>query len=231
MATEAEWRIFEDEKKLNEEQLRMIKFNLLPEAYKERFDQLEEDWLEMQASKFLLEAQKIKQADKRASEAKAAKDKKSKQESSSRKRRDHNDRKKSGDKDEPSNKRSRRNGGFGKDRDCYSSKANKQCELCKAAGAPEVVYKSHYTNQCNKAQEYAKKLKAKSNDGKREYRKVELTPEEVADLPDDELALIQRGRYLEKQILKKRASKKKGKKAKKRGDSGSVSSMSVDSDF
>ena len=33
-----------------------------------------------------------------------------------------------------------------------------QCELCKLAGAPEVVYLSHYTHQCKKKDNYAKAL-------------------------------------------------------------------------
>ena len=33
-----------------------------------------------------------------------------------------------------------------------------ECELCKLDGSREFVYKSHYTNQCNKKSDYKKKM-------------------------------------------------------------------------
>ena len=50
------------------------------------------------------------------------------------------------------------------------------CELCKMAGAPEHVFKTHYTNQCNKKEQYEKALSGSA--GKRqakvkEYRRTE----------------------------------------------------------
>ena len=33
-----------------------------------------------------------------------------------------------------------------------------ECEICKAAGAPDFVYESHYTNQCKKKDEFKKAL-------------------------------------------------------------------------
>ena len=39
-----------------------MKYNLLPETYQDRFDELELDWTEMTASKFLSEAQKYEDA-------------------------------------------------------------------------------------------------------------------------------------------------------------------------
>jgi len=52
----------------------------------------------------------------------------------------------------------------------------RECELCKAAGAPDFVYKSHYTNQCKKKDEFKKALSggvAKRAQAFKEYRSSE----------------------------------------------------------
>ena len=42
-----------------------MKYNLLPDSYTDRFNELEVDWTEMSNSKFLLEAQKCETVEKR----------------------------------------------------------------------------------------------------------------------------------------------------------------------
>ena len=52
----------------------------------------------------------------------------------------------------------------------------RECELCKASWAPDFVYKSHYTNQCKKKEEFKKALSggmAKRAQALKEYRSSE----------------------------------------------------------
>ena len=52
----------------------------------------------------------------------------------------------------------------------------RECKLCKAAGAPDFVYKSYYTNQCKKKDEFKKALSggvAKRSQVFKEYRSSE----------------------------------------------------------
>ena len=156
MANSAQWALFEDEKNLNDEDIREIKYNLLPEPYKEKIDNLEEDWVEMSYTKFLLEAQKCEQADKKATDqARSRKDKNNNNKNNKGKRK-HDDADDRSDDERSSKKRTKssRKSKSGRDRETY--RPTKQCELCKAAGAPEQVYRSHYTNQCNKVEDYKK---------------------------------------------------------------------------
>ena len=44
---------------------REMKYNLLPDEFQERFDELEVDWTDMSHAKFNAEAQKCKDADKK----------------------------------------------------------------------------------------------------------------------------------------------------------------------
>ena len=43
-----------------------MKYNLLPDEFQERFDELEIDWTEMDHAKFVSEAQKCEEVDKKA---------------------------------------------------------------------------------------------------------------------------------------------------------------------
>lgn len=228
MANSAQWALFEDEKNLNDEDIREIKYNLLPEPYKEKMDNLEEDWVEMTYAKFLLEAQKCEQADKRATELARSRNNKGNNKNN-RKKRKHDDAGDESDEDRSSkrSKKHSRNSKSGRDRD--ASRPPRQCELCKAAGAPEQVYRSHYTNQCNKVDEYKKKLQFKSSKGRSEFRTTERpTAEQINDMTAPEIALTNKCRYLEKKLKSyKKNSKKKGKKS----DNSSISSMSSDDDF
>ena len=68
MATAAQWEAFENEKEISNKDKREMKYNLLPDVYADRLDELEMDWTEMSNSKFLLEAQKCKATDKKERE-------------------------------------------------------------------------------------------------------------------------------------------------------------------
>ena len=56
MATAAQWEVFEEKKKNSNKDKRKMKYNLLPDLYTNRFNELEVDWTEMSNSKFLSEA-------------------------------------------------------------------------------------------------------------------------------------------------------------------------------
>ena len=86
------------------------------------------------------------------------------------------------------------------------------CELCSAAGAPDFVYKSYYTNQCNKKDEYAKKL----SDGVAQRSSAIKDIRSKESYKRRETKLINKVNHLKKQLKKK-----------KENDSD-VSSMSLD---
>ena len=128
-ASQDQWDRHEDSKKVGADVKKEMKYNLLPEAYHDKFDELENDWTEMSNSKILSKAQKFEAADakerlkgekkKEAMKRRANKEEQDSQASLSRSQKDKN--------------------GNGKKRKTQnqSSSAGKQrfCELCKAAGA------------------------------------------------------------------------------------------------
>ena len=59
-ATALSYELFDDVKRLNDDEVRDIKFNLLPAKYQDKLESLEEDWSEMSNPKFLNEAQHLK---------------------------------------------------------------------------------------------------------------------------------------------------------------------------
>ena len=65
MATTAQWEAFENEKEISNKDKREMKYNLLPDVYADRFNELEMNWTGMSNSKFLSEAQKCKTTDKK----------------------------------------------------------------------------------------------------------------------------------------------------------------------
>jgi hypothetical protein len=83
-ATAEQWDDFQDSKKLPSSIKREMKYNLLPDSFHDRFDELESDWTEMSNSKFLAEAQKCEAADikERNKRLQASKEKKRKKPSS-----------------------------------------------------------------------------------------------------------------------------------------------------
>jgi hypothetical protein len=61
--TREQWEKFQEIKKISNNLKREMKYNLLPEVFNDRFDELETDWTEMSKSKFLAEAQKCETMD------------------------------------------------------------------------------------------------------------------------------------------------------------------------
>ena len=150
-ATQDQWDSYSETKKISASVKKEMKYNLLPETFHDRFDELENDWTEMSHSKFLSEAQKFETLDakerlKIEKRKEIAKRKTNKEDDSvstlSRSQKDYNAKGK---------KRKTGNG------PTNAGKA-RLCELCKAAGAPDFVYTSHNADQCNKKGEYIRKL-------------------------------------------------------------------------
>ena len=56
MATAEQWEAFEKEKEITSKEKREMKYNLLPDVYADRFNELKVDWTEISNSKFLSEA-------------------------------------------------------------------------------------------------------------------------------------------------------------------------------
>ena len=56
---------FQEERLIDPAEKREMKYNLLPDIFQERFDELEVDWTEMTHSKFLSEAHKCEEADRK----------------------------------------------------------------------------------------------------------------------------------------------------------------------
>ena len=168
-ATREQWEKHEKNKKIKRVDKREWKYNLLPESFHDRFEELEKDWTEMSDSKFLAEAQKCAAMDAKDRLKQVA-------------ARDKLKRKKEGEDDSKSNLNGNQKATNSKSKKAKTgTKATYQgqarlCELCKMAGAPEHVFKTHYTNQCNKKEQYEKALSGSA--GKRqakvkEYRRTE----------------------------------------------------------
>ena len=121
-----------------------MKYNLLPKAYHDKFDELENDWTEMSNSKFMSEAQKFESAD-----AKESLKNQKKNEAMKRRRKE---------EDIQASlifsQKGKNNNGKRRKTQHQVTNAGKQrfCELCKEAGAPEFLYVSHNTNLCKKKQ-------------------------------------------------------------------------------
>ena len=172
--TRAQWTNFNGIKKLTPAEKREIKYNLLPPFFHEKMEDLGENWDETTEVKFMAEAQKCKIADKR--ERRKAGERKEK-EKSKRKRNDST----KDDDSVSSLSRSQASANGKSKRRRGNGKANGQgearvCELCKLACAPDFVYKSHYTNQCKKKDQYAKQMSGGAGQRKttvKEYKSME----------------------------------------------------------
>ena len=149
-ATQDEWDSHEETKKIMADVKKEMKYNLLPEAYHDRFDELENDWSEMSNSKFLSEAQKFEAVD-------------AKERQKGEKKKEAMKRRVKEDESQSSINRAQKDKNVqGKKRKIQHETTNagrqRLCELCKAAGAPEFVYLTHHTSQCKKKEEYARRL-------------------------------------------------------------------------
>jgi hypothetical protein len=205
-ASQDKWDSHEESKKVAANVKKEMKYNLLPEAYHDKFDELENDWTEMSNSKFLSEAQKFEAAD--AKERQKAEKKKEAMKRHTNKEDDSQVSLNRAQKDQNTSNKKRKT-----QNQSNSSGKQRYCELCKAAGAPEFVYGTHYTNQCNKKEEYERKLSggmASRSGATKEMRSKDSY------------------RHREAKLMNKiKRLQKKVKKTKKTDDS-SVSSMSSD---
>ena len=55
----------------------------------------------------------------------------------------------------------------------------RECELCKMAGAPPFVFKSHFTNQCKKREEYQQKLSGGAGSRQKAQKEFRVTEIEL----------------------------------------------------
>ena len=164
-ATSDQWDAFMEIKKISKDIIKEMKYNLLPESYHDRFDELEVDWTEMSSQKFLAEAQKCEAADaKERQKLEKAKEKLK--------------RKKTDDADSTSNldraqKQRNKNGKRIKTTSSTNSAGvARLCEFCKLAGAPDFVWKSHNTKDCKKKGDYAKAMSGGAGARKQASREI-----------------------------------------------------------
>ena len=193
-ATSAQWNEFMEHKRMSKELIKEMKYNLLPESYHDRFDELEMDWTEMSSQKFLAEAQKCEAADaKERQKLEKAKEKLK--------------RKKAEDADNTANldrsqKQRNQNGKRLKtSKTATPAGVARLCELCKLSGAPEFVWKSHNTKDCKKKADYAKAMSGGVGSRKQATREICNKEQQLKR----ELKLL-------REIKKLEVSKKKGKK-------------------
>ena len=143
VASQPHWNNFKEIKKLSDDLKREIKYNLLPEAFHDRFKDMEGDWTKWSNNKFLAQAQKAEAVN--AKERRCTAEQKEKQKK--RKSLEDDDSSKNlSCSQRAKNKRSKEE----QDEEKETTQGQARvCELCKLAGAPDFVFKSHFTNQCN----------------------------------------------------------------------------------
>lgn len=154
LATAEQWKQFEKIKELPSIIKREMKYNLLPEIFHDRFDELETDWTEMTDTKFLAEAQKCATVDAKERQKLTQSRENLKRKKSQMDKNEHTDSKL--DRAQNSKNASAKK----RRQDIKTTNAGRArlCELCKLAGAPEYVFNTHYTNHCRKKGDYAKSL-------------------------------------------------------------------------
>ena len=206
--TDEQWEEFDEIKKIPTDVKREMKYNLLPDSFHDRFDELETDWSEMSSSKFLAEAQKFESADNKNRlklEQQRAKLK----------------RKKPEDNDSVSNlsrnQKERNATKLKKPKVVTPAGTARECELCKTAGAPEQVYRSHYTNQCRKRAEYAQAMSGGAGERKKTVKEYKASE-----------ALLRKELKMAQAKAKKLSSRLS--KRSKKNDASSISSVDSDLD-
>ena len=165
---------------------------------------MESDWTEMLHAKFLSEAQKFEAID-----LKDRQKLEKKREASKRKTRED-------DSISTLSRSQRSRNAKGTKRKMQTEPTSqgkaRLCELCKLAGAPDYVYLSHNTNQCNKKDSYAAMMSggtASRSKATKDFHSKETYRKREAKL-----------------ISKIKQLKKKAKKARKEKDDDDVSSIS-----
>ena len=192
-ATQEQWDAFNKIKKISSAEKREMKYNLLPDSFHDRFEQLDDYYADMTNTKFVSAAQQCEATDAKE-RLKQQKEKEKKQNAKKRKAED--------DSVSTLSRSQRSNNSKGKARrDNNATKPQgeaRMCELCKLAGAPESVYKTHFTNQCRKKDYYAKALSGGAGSRQKAQREYRTSEKQLKR----ELKLI-------RTIKKLKASKKK----------------------
>ena len=179
---------------------------MLPPFFQERIDDLKGDWTEWEDTKFLAQVRKCKKADLCEQKRRASEKQKDKSSGKHKKEDDDSSTGNLSRSQKDKNKLFKK-----KQEDTEPSGAGQArlCELCKLAGAPEHVFKTHYTSQCRKKERYAQALSGGA--GSRRSTAKEF-------------------KSLEKKLRKElKIVNKKKKKHSKRGGSDSDESDSDDS--
>ena len=202
MATSDQWEKHSKGKFVSYAMKREMKYNLLPDVFQDRFDALEEDWMEMTHAKFNSEAYKCKVMDcqERHTEDKEKQQNKRKREEQlsniPRKDRKKNERTKvCCDLTPPTNKGQAR-----------------LCELCKAAGAQEYVYKTHWTSDCNKKEKYAKLMSGRAGSCQKAHK---------------ELSTLEKKLRREFKLMTKRVKQLEGKPSSKKRRRGEEKTQTI----
>ena len=184
-----QWAKFNEMKSLSKDQKREIKYKLLPILFHEKMESLEQNWDEMDEVHFLAEAQKCETADHcercKANEKKDKEKSKRKRESTKGDEDSVSSLSRSQASSNCSNKHQKGNG------NTTSQGKAQECELCKLAGAPDFVYKTHFTNQCNKKDQYSKALSGGTGQRekiKREYKSMEKKLKKELNMVQKKLA-------------------------------------------
>ena len=235
-ASAGEWELFNDTKKLNKEDIREIKFNLLPVKYQEHLENLEQDWSEMTAAKFLSETQKCELKDRKEQEKRLSEKAKKSNSRSEKKSKRHRNGGQDDDEDTaPKSKKYRNSHSSDNFKKRETTRKPQECILCKLAGAPEVVYQSHSLDKCKRIDQHTKKLAARPDRKKGEFRKAEhedeIDGEVNAAMRDLSLEKKHRGRksHSKKHQYKRQTNKKKKKKKRSSGYDTSTSFWSISS--
>ena len=204
-ATADQWESFEKKRKVSAETKQEMKYNLLPDSFGERFDELETDWTEMSKQKFLSEAQKCEAADKKRAKLGPIP-----------KKRKVNDEDGDSGLNRAQKAKNQRNKRLKAAQPINNGGVARECELCKMAGAPPFVFKSHFTNQCKKKGEYQQKLSGGAGARQKAQKEFRVTEKELK---------------MELKLLKKiNKLKKKNFGGLKKKDDESESSDGEDSD-
>ena len=167
-ATSEQWEAFDKVRKVSAGVKQEMKYNLLPDSFGDRFDELETDWTEMSKQKFLSEAQKCEAADKKKQKLGDIPKKKRNADSDTGSGVNRTQKAKNQNGKRQRNSQPTNNSGIAR-----------ECELCKMAGAPSFVYKSHFTNQCKKKGEYQQKLSGGMGSRQKAQKEFRATEKEL----------------------------------------------------
>ena len=154
--------------------LRKMKYNLLPKEFRDKLDDKESDWREMDEAKFI---DLVKRIEKRDIHDREIQD----QAREKLKKRKAKDDAESGDNHGNNASRSDKNKNGKGRKSCRNNEDSpsnagraKFCQLCKLAGAPEFVYKTHNAKDCRKKEKYERLLSggvASRSNATKEYKK------------------------------------------------------------